>query len=364
MFLPFLLRLLGGSVFPLFLLSVLSTPVFGVDALSLPERGKGPVGLSIGLMTVRFAAQTYIWFGWAAYCAALALRYTASPWVDNSMAYYGAAFIAANLPITFLALKESAVTESEGKRKRIQKGTAFYRIVTLTAFMVFCISPQLMRGPYGWMVESIVPSDRRIEVAELLREAALGDADAQHNLAVAYADGRLVASDRREAERWHLEAAKQGHRESQLRLCIGQLGKGRLGQSIGTSAEWCAAAAEQGDPEAAFQLANMYANGDGVEVDRTKASELYAFAAEGGVTEAQIIVGLDYADDENLPIDLVQSYRWLTLASSRGDVPSRDLTDVVELRERVRTQLSTDQLAAARRMVLEWRPATSDGSSQ
>ncbi len=364
MFLPFLLRLLGGSVFPLFLLSVLSTPVFGVDALSLPKRGKGPVGLSIGLMVIRVAAQTYIWFGWAAYCAALALRYTESPWVDNSIVYYGAAFIAANLPITFLALKESAVTESDGGRNRIQRGTAFYRVVTLTAFMIFCISPQLMRGSYGWMVESIVPSDRRIEVAELLREAIRGDADAQHNLAIAYAEGRLVAGDRQEAERWHLAAARQGHRDSQSHLCIGLLGKGRLGQSIGPSAEWCATAAEQGDPEAAFQLANMYANGDGVEVDRTKASEFYAVAAEGGVAAAQIIVGLDYADDRNLPIDLVQSYRWLTLASSRGDVPGRDLTDVVELRERVRTQLSTDQLAEARRMVLEWRPATADGPSQ
>ena len=201
MFLPFLLRLLGGSVFPLFLLSVLSTPVFGVDALSLPKRGKGPVGLSIGLMVIRVAAQTYIWFGWAAYCAALALRYTESPWVDNSIVYYGAAFIAANLPITFLALKESAVTESDGGRNRIQRGTAFYRVVTLTAFMIFCISPQLMRGSYGWMVESIVPSDRRIEVAELLREAIRGDADAQHNLAIAYAEGRLVAGDRVTAKR-------------------------------------------------------------------------------------------------------------------------------------------------------------------
>ena len=302
MFLPFLLRLFGGSIFPLFLLSVLSTPVFGVDALSLPKRGKGPVGLSIGLMLVRSAAQTYIWLGWAAYCVALALRYTESPSVDNSIVYYAAAFIAANLPITFLALKESAVTETDGQRYRIQRGTAFYRIVTLTAFMIFCISPQLMRGPYGWMVERIVPSDSRIEVAELLREAMLGDAEAQYQLATAHAEGRLVARDRSEAERWHLAAARQGHRGSQSRLCIGLLGNGTLGQSI-SSTEWCASAAEQGDPESAFQLANMYANGDGVEVDRTKASEFYAVAAEGGVAEAQIIVGLDYADDGNLPID-------------------------------------------------------------
>ena len=269
MFLPFLLRLLGGAVFPLFLLSVLSTPVFGVDALSLPKRGKGPLGLNIGLVTVRTLAQSYIWLGWAAYCAALALRYAASPWVDSPAAYYGSAFIAANLPITFLALKESAVTETDGERRQMQGGTAFYRIVTLTAFMIFCIAPQLMRAPYGWMVQRIIPSDTRIEVAELLREAVLGDAEAQYRLASVYAESRVVAHDPGEADRWHVAAASQGHRGSQSQLCL----------SSTESVEWCAEAAEQGDPEAAFHLANMYANGDGVEVDRARASELYSAAA-------------------------------------------------------------------------------------
>ena len=233
----------------------------------------------------------------------------------------------------------------------------------MTGFIIFCITPRLMSGPYGWMVESIVPTDKRIEVAELLREAALGDALAQHQLGTAYAQGHVVARDPRAAERWHLAAAGQGHRDSQTQLCVGFLGKGGLRKSLADAIEWCGEAAEQGDAESAFYLANMYANGDGVEQDRTKASEFYGVAAEGGVTQAQIIVGLDYADDGNLPVDLVQAYRWLTIASSRG-TPGQDLSDVIELRERVRTQLSTDQLAEARRMVLEWRPSNLGGPSQ
>ena len=51
-----------------------------------------------------------------------------------------------------------------------------------------------------------------------------------------------------------------------------------------------------------------------------------------------------------------------TCASSRGTL-SQDLSDVIELRERVRTQLSTDQLAEARRMVLEWRLSNLGGPS-
>jgi len=96
----------------------------------------------------------------------------------------------------------------------------------------------------------------------------------------------------------------------------------------------------------------MYAKGEGVKRNRTTVHQLYRAAAEGGVADAQIIVGLDYADDSNLPVDLVQAYRWLTVASS-SVAPGRDLADVIELRERARTRLTIDQLAEARRMVLE-----------
>ena len=103
-------------------------------------------------------------------------------------------------------------------------------------------------------------------------------------------------------------------------------------------------------------MANLYSQGRGVQRDRDEANRLYRTAAEGGVAEAQVIVGFDYADDENLPVDLVESYRWLTIASSTIS-SGADLTDVIELRESVRTQLSSQQLAEARRMVLEWQPS-------
>ena len=109
-------------------------------------------------------------------------------------------------------------------------------------------------------------------------------------------------------------------------------------------------------------MANLYSQGRGVTQDRDEANRLYRNAAEGGVAEAQVIVGLDYADDGNLPIDLVESYRWLTLASN-SNPSGADLTDVIELRESVRTRLSTEQLAEARRMVLEWQPSMPGGDN-
>ena len=79
---------------------------------------------------------------------------------------------------------------------------------------------------------------------------------------------------------------------------------------------------------------------------------MYQAAAEGGNAQAQVIVGLNYADDGNVPIDLVQAYRWLTIASASG-APGQDFTDVLELREHLKTRLAADQLAEARRMVFE-----------
>jgi len=201
MFLPFLLRLLGAAAFPLIVLSVLSTPVFGVDVLSLPKRGKGPAGLSIGLMSIRTLVQVYVWLGWAAYCSALALRYVSNPMVDSTLGYYATAFLAANVPIAFLALKESAVVDSNEERNRVRGGTVLYHVITVIGFLTFSLTPQLMLGPYGWVVDNVIPTDERITMAQLQREAALGGAHAQYQLGVVYAEGRLVPRDPRRAER-------------------------------------------------------------------------------------------------------------------------------------------------------------------
>ena len=108
---------------------------------------------------------------------------------------------------------------SDGEQLRLRNGAALYRTATIVTFVLFCILPQHMRGPYGWFVERIIPTVQRIEVTELLREAALGDPDAQNALGFAYADGQFLPVDPAESARWHLAAAGQDHRGSQVELC-------------------------------------------------------------------------------------------------------------------------------------------------
>ena len=118
-----------------------------------------------------------------------------------------------------------------------------------------------MSGPYGWVVENIVPTNERIALAQLQREAALGDMDAQHHLGGVYAEGRLVPRDPKQAERWHLEAAGQGHRDSQSWLCASFLVDHGSPKKLADAVEWCERGYDQGDAEAAFRLANLYAKG-------------------------------------------------------------------------------------------------------
>ena len=67
MFLPFVLRLIAGSVFPLFLLSLLSTPFFGVEPLTVPRltNKERPLALALAysLLFTRTAIQFYVWCG-------------------------------------------------------------------------------------------------------------------------------------------------------------------------------------------------------------------------------------------------------------------------------------------------------------
>jgi TPR repeat protein len=57
-------------------------------------------------------------------------------------------------------------------------------------------------------------------IAELKKQAAAGDAKAQYNLGVAYANGYGVSEDKSEAVRWWRKAADGGYVKAQFRLGV------------------------------------------------------------------------------------------------------------------------------------------------
>lgn len=126
------------------------------------------------------------------------------------------------------------------------------------------------------------------EVRSLLKAAEGGDAVAQNNLALLYAEGK---------EGLPGDAAK--------------------------AAELYRAAAEQGNAVAHFNLARCYALGEGVEADEKAFIEHCTKAAYAGHPAAQYTLGCAYRDGLGVAEDAIEAERWLSRAEMNGYEPAK-----------------------------------------
>jgi uncharacterized protein len=96
--------------------------------------------------------------------------------------------------------------------------------------------------------------------------AEKGDADAQVNLGVMYANGRGVPQDYAAAVSWYRKEAAQGDAQGQTELgLMYHLGRG-VPQDYAAAVSWYGKAAEQGVASAQFLLGSMYFQGQGVRL--------------------------------------------------------------------------------------------------
>jgi TPR repeat protein len=129
----------------------------------------------------------------------------------------------------------------------------------------------------------------------LLEKARKGDAQAQVDVGVYYADGvidskgnRIVVKDPAKAVRWYRLAAEQGNSEAQNQLGV------CLSTGIGTRRDlkqalsWTSKAFAQGDPLAAHNLATIYRDMGQLN----KAFEYYKRAVAMGELDSLLEVGL------------------------------------------------------------------------
>ena len=117
-------------------------------------------------------------------------------------------------------------------------------------------------------------------VAARRASAAQGDADAQFNLGVMYAEGYGVPQDYVEAGTWYRLAADQGDADAQFNLGVMYAEGYGVPQDYVEAGTWYRLAADQGDAKAQFNLGVMYAEGYGVPQDATEAVAWYRLAAE------------------------------------------------------------------------------------
>jgi TPR repeat protein len=183
--------------------------------------------------------------------------------------------------------------------------------------------------------------------------ADAGQAEAQFDLGVLYAQGLGVSRDLNVAANWYRKSANQGNAEAAFAL--GQMysrGWGiprddadairwfQMANSVDTdgpptdwmilegygmpqdaarAAYWYGVAAEKGHPEAQFNLGLLYASGKGVNRDAEQAARWVSASAAQGYARAMAQLGERFASGDGVTKDDRRSYFWLTLAFLHGE---------------------------------------------
>ncbi|MFQ5939133.1 MAG: peptidoglycan-binding protein [Alphaproteobacteria bacterium] len=191
------------------------------------------------------------------------------------------------------------------------------------------------------------PGDPPALIKSLQDEAAKGDADAQHDLALIYAQGRGVPKDYRAAAHWLREAALQGLANAQYNL--GALSEKGLGvqQDPLAALLWYLDAAEQGHVLAQYSVGIAYARGRGISQDYFEAERWLRKAAEQGLARAQYELGALHENGFGVPKNDDVAFKWYSLASARGDADAE-----ARVRE-IAARLTPDRLAEARALARE-----------
>ena len=158
----------------------------------------------------------------------------------------------------------------------------------------------------------------RKEFQRVKAKAEKGDASAQFDLGVMYANGDGIAKDKTEAVKWYRKAADQGHPTAQSNLGV-MYDKGNgVAKDEAEAAKWYRKAADQGDVKAQNNLGGMYANGNGVAKDYAEAVKWVRKAADQGNATAQFNLGLMYANGNGVAKDEAEAVKWYRKAADQG----------------------------------------------
>jgi uncharacterized protein len=144
--------------------------------------------------------------------------------------------------------------------------------------------------------------------------AEQGQAVAQYQIGLLYANGQGVTKDDAKARQWYEKAAIQGHTEAQVNLGILLMYARGGQQDYKMAVYYLRLSANQGNDLAQRRLGQMYERGEGVQQDYVKA------------------------------------YMWYSLGSANGVEAGARLRDALAKR------MEPDQIAEAQQLAREWKP--------
>lgn len=116
--------------------------------------------------------------------------------------------------------------------------------------------------------------------------AEQGDAEAQLQMGMRYAEGEGVIQDDKKAVRWFEKAAKQGLPEGQYQYGLALLQGRGVVQDYKAAFSWIEKPAQRGYARAQYSLGELYRYGTGTAIDKARAYLWFNLAAAQGVEAA------------------------------------------------------------------------------
>jgi localization factor PodJL len=172
--------------------------------------------------------------------------------------------------------------------------------------------------------------------------AAAGNAAAEYEIGLRYAEGRGVPPNQELALHWFERAAQQGIAPALYRLgSLYEKGQG-VKKDLNKARTLYLQAADKGNAKAIHNLAVLYAEGIDGKPDYRVAAQWFRKAAERGVADSQYNLGILYARGIGVDQNLAESYKWFALAANQGD------QDAGKKRDDVAARIDQQSLVAAK----------------
>ena len=155
--------------------------------------------------------------------------------------------------------------------------------------LLLLVAVGALSGVTAWLAldqrATIMPA-AQIGVSLPHTRATQGDAEAQLQLGLRYAEGDGVIQNDKEAAKWFALAAKQGGAEAQYQYGLALL-KGRgVVQDYKAAFCWIEKPAKRGYAKAQYSLGELYRFGTGTPLDKARAYMWFNLAAAQGVDAA------------------------------------------------------------------------------
>ena len=243
--------------------------------------------------------------------------------------------------------------EREARRRRMVVAASVALLCLGAIGVLYLVNP----GAHGVSMARSTPAPAPVatahpQAAPLDRLSALamkGDAHAQVLVGLKY----LESNDKLAAD-WLTRAAAQNDAVAENALgALYQKGRG-VTADIGAATRLYQAAAARGNRHAMSNLAMLYAGAGGGAANFAEAARWFQRSASLGYVDAEFNLAVLYERGDGVGQSLLEAYKWYAVAAEAGDAVAKTRADAIA------TQLSPDELAAAQRAALEFKPLAVD----